>query len=98
MSQSAPSIHDKDQPKPYQPDKIPQKIQAQLNSQSGNRIQSIYGRKQQAFMTNQVQAVNSLSSANYNTTNTTKIPIKKKPAATDKLKDLNKRPADKPES
>lgn len=49
-------------------------------------------------MANQVQAVNSLSSANYNTTNNTKIPVKKKPAATEKLKDLTKRPADKLES
>jgi len=60
---------------------------ASLNSQSGNRIQNIYGRKQQAFMASQVQAVNALSSANYNSTNNTKIPVKKKPAATEKLKD-----------
>ena len=44
-------------------------------------------------MASQVQAVNALSSANYNSTNNTKIPVKKKPAATEKLKDQAKRPA-----
>jgi hypothetical protein len=49
-------------------------------------------------MASQVQAVNSLSSANYNSTNNTKIPIKKKPVATEKLKDFAKRPAEKLEN
>ena len=49
-------------------------------------------------MASQVQAVNSLSSANYNSTNNTKIPIKKKPVANEKLKDFAKRPAEKLEN
>ncbi len=68
-----------------------------MNVQGGNRIQNIYGRKQQGYLTNQVQGVNSLSSNNYHTANNTKIPTKKKPAGTiDKLKDLGKRLAEKP--
>ena len=49
-------------------------------------------------MASQVQALNSLSSTNYNSTNTTKIPIKRKPVTTEKLKDLAKRPAEKLEN